>query len=354
MLPDERRLERIRRSLNLALNQEWPQFERTKKRVADLPAVQISAAEAPTDMPIIATVATDGGEGRLSLAPISIQIVRVADSRGIVHFEEFVPQSLRPEEVMRFFFASEERFQRFLRYLDVDWRDLLPKSDFQRSYLLAMLRELLEWAALLKLATERQPMLLLRDGLLRSVMLRDSVFQSLRSRFEELTNKHGHLLVGAAKRSSVVNYLSVAFGVNETFESISPAYIQIPTELEREAAPSQYRWIGDRAMGALYLAKLDVGADVPIMPIDVAEWQRSHVADIMRYLHHSARGSFPRRGYPQELMMAHENAKLTQLEIEMLQSELLQELIARDPAVAHQASALMLLGQQIVEDLDGS
>ena len=131
----------------LALNHEWPQRDRATKRVGELPAVRIGDKASPTDMPIVATVATDGGEGRLNLAPISIQIVRVADNRGVVHFEEFVPQSLKPDEVMRFFFASDERFQRLLRYWGVSWQDLLPESDFQRGHWLAMLRELLEWAA---------------------------------------------------------------------------------------------------------------------------------------------------------------------------------------------------------------
>jgi len=352
MLPDQDRHNRIRRSLALALNHEWPQLERTRKRVARLPTVRILDEPAATDMPIVATVATDGGEGRLSLAPISIQIVRVADNRGVVHFEEFVPQSLRPDEVMRYFFASDERFQRFLRYLGISLEDLLPENDFQKSHLLAMLRELLEWAALLKLAAQKQPTLLLRDGLLRSVMLRDRVFQALRRRFEELTTEHGHLLVGAAKRSSVVNYLTVAFGVNETFQASLPAYVCIPPELEREAAPAQYRWIGDRAMGQLHLAKLDTGENVPVLPVDVAAWQQHRIDDTMRYLRRSARGSFPKRGYPQELLMAHEYAKLSSLEIEMLESELLRELATREPSVAHQASALMLLGRRIVEDMD--
>jgi len=110
MLPDQERHNQIRRSLALALNHEWPQFERTRKRVATLPAVQILEKPAETDMPIVATVATDGGEGRLSLAPISIQVVRVADNRGVVHFEEFVPQSLRvhPEKSIRAFRARHD------------------------------------------------------------------------------------------------------------------------------------------------------------------------------------------------------------------------------------------------------
>ena len=111
MLPDQERHNRIRRSLALALNHEWPQLERTRKRVAALPPIRILDEPVATDMPIVATVAADGGEGRLKLAPICIQIVRVADNRGVVHFEEFVPQSLRPDEVMQYFFVSDERFR---------------------------------------------------------------------------------------------------------------------------------------------------------------------------------------------------------------------------------------------------
>lgn len=352
MLPDDQRHERLRRRLALALNQEWPQLDRTRRCVSELPVTDIDSTKVDDGTPILATVATDGGEGRLTLAPISIQIVRVADNRGVVHFEELVPQSLRPAEVFRFFFASDERLQRFLSYLGLSWEDLLPENDFQKSNLLAMLRELLEWAALMKLAAQQRSALLIRDGLLRSVMLRERVFRALRTRFEQLTKKNKHLLVGVAKRSNVVNYLSVAFGVTGRFAKSGPAYARIPAHLEQEAAPAQYRWIGDRAMGQLCLAKLDVGDDVPVLPVDVASWQQDRMDDIMGYLSRSARGSFPRRGYPQELEAAHESARLSRLEIEMLESELMRELLTRDPMVAHQASALRLLGQRLVEDMD--
>jgi hypothetical protein len=68
-------------------------------------------------------------------------------------------------------FQSNQRLQRFLDYLQLDWSQLTPRSDFQRSHLLSMLRELMEWAALLKLASQPPAKLLIRDGRLRSVAL---------------------------------------------------------------------------------------------------------------------------------------------------------------------------------------
>jgi hypothetical protein len=345
------RLSRLHRSLELALNQEWPQLSATQKKLTGRIPKRIVAQAGLHSLPVIATVATDGGENRLSLEPIRLQVVRVADSLGEIYFEEFIAQSLKPEEIVRFFFQSNERLQRFVAYLQLDWKDLLPQSDFQRSHLLSMLRELMEWAALLKLASQPPAKLLIRDGLLRSVTLTDRVFQRIGDKFETLTAKHGHLLVGVAKRSRVINYLSVSLGLNDGFADGLPAYLQIPPELEIEAAPAQYRWVGSRAMGWLYIARLDHGDNVPLLPVDIAIWQRDRVDEAMSLLHESGRGSFPTRGYPQALIQAHEHAHLGGLEIEMLEEMLLEQVRERDPAVARTARQLMLLGKQLNEEI---
>src|SRR6266700_1116277 len=203
------RLERLQRSLELALDHEWPRLSAATNHLAALRPIPIAIRPAqPTTLSVVATVATDGGENRLSLEPMQLQIVRVADSLGEIYFEDFIAQSLTPEEILRFFFQSNDRLQRFLSYLKLEWEQLLPRTDFQRSQLLAMLRELMEWAALMKLASQPPAKLLIRDGLLRSILLPEIVFKKLRGRFEAFTAKNDHLLVGVAKRSSVINYLS--------------------------------------------------------------------------------------------------------------------------------------------------
>ena len=346
------RLQRLERSLELALNQEWPQLNRIQRDVVRLRPTAILTKKNRSDLPIVATVATDGGENRLRLDPIRMQVLRVADSNGEIYFEDFVAQSLNPDEILRYFFQSDPRLQKFLDYLKVDWQELLPRSEFQKSQLLTMLRELMEWAALLKLASQPPAKLLIRDGLLRSILLPEVVFGKLRERFESFTQKHGHLLVGVAKRSSVINYLSVAFGLSESFADARPAYLEIPANMEREAAPSQYRWIDGRTMGQLFIARLDEGEGVPLMPVDIAAWQTNRVSESMALLHESARASFPIRGYPHALIRAHEHARLGGLEIEMLEHLLLKQIADREPRVAKQAQLLRLLGQRLTEDSD--
>jgi hypothetical protein len=154
-----------------------------------------------------------------------------------------------------------------------------------------------------------------------------------------------------AKRSRVINYLSVALGLGESFAGGEPSYLPVPAELEREAAPTQYRWIGSRAMGQLHIARLDRGEAVPLLPVDVAAWQTTRVADTMTFLCESSRASFPMRGYPQPLIEAHAHAHLGGLEIEMLEETLLAQLADRHPAVAAQARRLRLLGRQLAEEI---
>jgi hypothetical protein len=348
------RLQRLHRSLELALNQEWPQLNKVQREAVSLKPTPIAKRKNAIALPVVATVATDGGENRLSLEPIRIQLLRVADSNGEIYFEDFVAQSLQPEEILRDFFQSDPRLQKFLNYLKVDWQELLPHSEFQKAQLLTMLRELMEWAALLKLASQPQSKLLIRDGLLRSILLPDVVFIKLRERFEALTAKYSHLLVGVAKKSRVINYLSVAFGLANNFSDATPAYVRIPANMEREAAPSNYRWINGRAMGQLFVARLDRGESIPLIPVDVAAWQSERVDDVMALLHESAQASFPMRGYPHALIRAHEHARLGGLEIEMLEHLLLKQIADRDPKVAKQAQLLRLLGQRLAEESENA
>jgi hypothetical protein len=149
----------------------------------------------------------------------------------------------------------------------------------------------------------------------------------------------------------VLGYLSVALGLNESFSNGDPAYLPVPAELEREAAPAQYRWIGSRAMGLLHIARLDRGESVPLMPVDIAGWQRERVDEAMTLLQQSAHASFPLRGYPQALVQAHEHARLGGLEIEMLERMLLEEVSRRDPAVGHAARQQLLMGKQLAEEI---
>ena len=107
MRTSDERLGRLGRSLKLALDHEWPKPAATRTKLTTLVPRPIQpCADAEARMASVATVATDGGENRLNLEPIQIHVLRVADSLGEVYFEDFIAQSLSPDEILRFFFQS--------------------------------------------------------------------------------------------------------------------------------------------------------------------------------------------------------------------------------------------------------
>jgi hypothetical protein len=67
------RLKRLERSLELALNQEWPQLSATRKCLVRFHPKPITLGPGDASpMSILATVATDSGENRRSLEPIQL------------------------------------------------------------------------------------------------------------------------------------------------------------------------------------------------------------------------------------------------------------------------------------------
>jgi hypothetical protein len=65
------KIEQFRRSVQLALNQEWPELAKISQRLASVEPKPINR-DAPPNLPVIATVATDGGENRVVLDPIRL------------------------------------------------------------------------------------------------------------------------------------------------------------------------------------------------------------------------------------------------------------------------------------------
>jgi hypothetical protein len=344
------KIEQFRRSVQLALNQEWPELAKISQRLASVEPKPINR-DAPPNLPVIATVATDGGENRVVLDPIRLHVIRVACSTGEIFCEDFVPLSLTPEEILRFFIQSNVRLQRFLHFLEVEWEVLTPRDSSRATNLLQTIRELMEWAALMRLAFDAKPKLLLRDGLLRSITLPDLIFQAIKKRFQDLTARHGHILVGVSKRSQIVNYLSTGLSLERWHEQESLFYLAIPRELEQAAAPPAYRWSQGRTMGSLFLAKLDYGQQVPFMPVDVAGWQADRVDEAMVLLAQNSCASFPIRGYPRALIDADQFARIGGLESELLEGLILEDLAERNPAVARQAREQMMLGRRLIQSL---
>jgi hypothetical protein len=330
----------VNKQLKDALEVEKENLEKLRRKVRDLEVIELGYRQCYA----IAPVATDGGENNLSLEPINIEIVRVVDSDGNVHFQDFLPLTVDPEELGDKLFKKVPILCQLCNSLGIsDWRELSylhiktheqsdpdvaeAISDVRR--FIKTLRDLLEWATLVELAQKsgRPKFLLIRDGLLRTKFLKRHIVPKLAQFFKYAYNKFGAMIVGVAKRSKTLNYLSLALVLEGVFNRDAPCFVEVPEEIEREVHRFDRTWVmsdenleqPSQSFGRLHLVKLVEGRDSLVLPVDIPPWLIKNRKEVLEYLAETAKASFPTLGYPYPLIRAHENANLSGLEMSLLE-----------------------------------
>lgn len=348
-----------------AVEKEAPLIDELRAQVRQLEVRKLGSRPCRS----IAPVATDGGENRLSFEPLNLEIIRVVDSNGEDLVQEVIPLS-DPESVFASYADRLPVLRSLLAKLGIAFRDLsfLLGRTAQKSRdepdrppdvrgQVRSFRDIVEWAVLLDLASKDWPteVLLLRDGLLRTKVLKLSTFplldKAFRGAFEEQSrgNKHRVYLLGVAKTSAVLSKLSLALTLEGVFERDYPCYAEVPRELEEQCYNFDKTWLDtaeDRAagdperyqsFGRLHLVKLAPRSMAPVFPVDVPVWlmkQPQTRQMVLEYLAYDAQDTFPTVGYPGSLQKAHDYAVLNGLEMTVLGDMMVQALLGRtDPAL---------------------
>jgi hypothetical protein len=318
--------------LREAAQVELPKVEILRNKVRALTVQELGYRQCLA----VAPVATDGGENRLSFDPLNVEILRVADSEGREHFQKFIPLGGNPEQIQKLF-EDVPLLKIFLDRIKVPYRDLSfflpgnkrepaeeeaklgPSDEDLRKYVRSF-RDIAEWAVVLDLAYSGKgvKMLVIRDGLLRSKSMSIKAMEALAKAFKQAYQETGAMLVGVAKRSKVLSYLSLALALEETLRKPYPCFVEVNKELEEECYNFAGTWMQGQAFGKMHLAKLVEGRDAPVFPIDIPEWLMDRRKEVLEYLAETAKASYPTPGYPQPLVRAHENANLQGLEMSVL------------------------------------
>lgn len=310
----------------------------------------------------VSFVSTDGGDNRISFNPASIELVRVMDSRGNECVLDAVASTTTAAELEARTLKGEELglgpVQRMCTALNRNLRGL--------SYLLGSLgvpgkstgsmrayRDLVEWAVLYDLVCNPAVMwggdtIVVRDGLLRTKTFRRDVFPLLDALLRVGVAKHAERnialsIVGVAKQSAVLSRLAVALELEGVFHRSYPCYAPVPEDIEAECYQYDRTWLetfesldagGEDAslyqsFGRMNLVKFGDGPLDPVWPVDIATFQHSRTEQILGQLTVDAQLGFPIPDYPMCIQKAHDFAKLTGLEIEVLQ-DLLMDSMTRD------------------------
>ncbi len=304
----------------------------------------------------VSFVSADGGDNRLSFNPAVVELVRVVDSRGnqcaldaIASTAKLVElnERIRPDAP-----SLVAPLQRLCNDLSLDvpalsyllggMGDPAKSTGAIRCY-----RDLVEWAVLYDLITNPGiqwggDTILIRDGLLRTKSFKREVFPRIDENLRKGVRRHRDRnvslsLVGVAKQSAVLGRLAVALELESTFHRPYPCFVEVPQDIEADCYNYDLTWLrtyessdvqddGRRlyqSIGKMYLAKFGDRPFDPVWPVDVAVWQISDAERVLGQLTVDAQQGFPIPDYPMSIQRAHDFAKLTGLEIEVLQDFLM-------------------------------
>ena len=305
----------------------------------------------------VSFVSADGGDNRLSFNPSVIELIRVVDSRGNECALDAVASTAQPSELNERGASGNANTVVPLQRLCA----ALKKNVTGLSYLLGGLgndgkstgamrayRDIVEWAVLFDLVSNPAiqwggDTILVRDGLLRTKTFKREVFPEfdtlLRAGVDSHTKRNVQLsIVGVAKQSAVLSRLAMALELEATFHRPYPCFVRVPREIEEECYHFDRTWLDTletaeptddgrmlyQSMGSLFLAKFGDHPMDPVWPVDVASWQEPNADRILGQLTVDAQQGFPIPDYPMCIQKAHDFAKMTGLEMVVLQDLLME------------------------------
>ena len=226
--------------------------------------------------------------------------------------------------------------------LDVD--GLLASSGARRDRLAAV-REVLEWGAVLGAVESNwpEPVLVVRDGLLRSIHFDAESFDRLHLALLAASRRTGNRLVAVAKRvpggADLANALLLG-GVLDRRPDGPIAWLAIPQELEKQLLPGSF--VVGRRMGPLLLVR--VRRSGTFVPVEVAEADPHASRVAVASLFDEGTEYWPEPGMPIEVAIAHQRARISALDREWLHRAFIDALGRRDLRLANRALAAEVLG----------
>jgi hypothetical protein len=327
----------------------------------------------------VSFVSADGGDNRIYFNPAVIELVRIVDSRGNQCALDAIAGNAKQDSLNeRGEIGSPLVVEPLLKLCS----DLGVKVT-ELSYLLKGLgepgkstgavrayRDIVEWAVLYELLHKEwgSDTIIIREGMLRTKSFKRNIFplidQNIRIACQNHKKKNVNVsIVGVAKQNAVLSRLAVAMQLEETFYKPFPCYVEVPPDIEAECYNYDRTWLDTletsepnedgkylyQSMGKLFLVKFGDQPFDPVWPVDIAEWDYEYAPRIIGQLLNDAQPGFPIPDFPQSIQKAHDFAKISGIEVSVLQDILFNGITQNlSPEEKERLFRLRYLGQNLI------
>lgn len=327
------------------------------------PLQSITRRIQPRSTTAISLVGTDGGNNRIEYDPFMVQLIRVVDSsnneycleaitpttdRRLVNQRHIAPDGTPLTALGRLMVALVERnampeptIWHLSHMIPKPQASGEPVKPVSPSWV-QVYREVMEWAILLSLVTERNygtDTVIIGDGNLRSKVFTGDIFVYYRQLLDEAIHaqykksRRKVYIAGVAKHSKVLQRYRLAMAVENILRTDFPAYIEVPRDLERksyvwqeyargdEEAEKQGGEVNKYVGGRMFFVKFGSRPLDPVWPVDILNSQVQDAPTVLGYMLADAIEGFPVPFYPRCLQRAHENAALVDFDMTILQDQ---------------------------------
>jgi hypothetical protein len=317
----------------------------------------------PRSTTAISLVGTDGGNNRIEYDPFMVQLIRVVDSSNNEYcLEAATPTTDRAAINARHIAADGSPITALGRLMvalvergamaePAIWRlsHMIPRPQGTGEAVkpvspswVQVYREIMEWAILLSLVTDRQygtDTMIIADGNLRSKVFAGDLFVHYRQLLDEaIDNQYRRsrrkiYVAGVAKHSKVLQRYRLAMAIENILRTDYPAYIEVPRDLEAKSYVWQEYARGDEEAeklggeankfvgGRMFFVKFGSRPLDPVWPVDILSSQIQEAQVVIGYMLADAIDGFPVPFYPRCLQRAHENAALVDFDMTVLQDQ---------------------------------
>lgn len=275
--------------------------------------------------------------------------VRCADSDGNVYLENVFPNDM-PKDMMKEYLEQlikKEPYKYLFETLELTkWEEITylnPQRANDADSFIKIVRDLCEWAVLLKILSEEKNCIVIKDGLLRNKLFKyekgnpDNTYVKLKEKVKELCLGRKNVLVGIAKKSKVVEIVKQIIKPYRHKEFSRPFTIRVANDSPIMDLSYNYQLYreGEIVFGnSIYVTSFisDPTLD-KLCAIEIPDWHekdynlcgtrymKSPSLYIIECLYSKSIRMLPTHtsGLPAPLVIAHENAKTMQADAKLIE-----------------------------------
>ncbi len=310
-------------------------------------------------------LSVDAGDIEIKGVYTTSRLIKCADSRGNVYFEQEIPEEIPVNYLAKILDSLFERkpLLELLEILEIsDWKNLsylIHGDNIPALKIIQVVRDFLEWSIILKLLRDKTDTIIIKDGLLRNKTFKkevdtetkrlkeDCAYAKLKKKIEELCKKNNNLLVGIAKTSKLKHLIESRF--LSKLNLMSKTFVMKFSNND-EFMEQSYKYIlyreGEITFGNhLFLVKFMESPKAQIATVEIpsfAEENWEGIPKSERYAYQNKAYEYiiglvanmglrklPSRftGLPKPLVKAHENAKVREIRGDILSQQLRREVL---------------------------